>query len=50
MQIIRDLCTVAKADNQKSSKELKMIKTIAKDLEVPQHFVDQAMALEPTLD
>ena len=33
MQIIRDLCTVAKADNHQSSKELRAIKAIARDLD-----------------
>ena len=50
MQIIRDLCTVAKADNNQSVKELKAIKSIAHDLEVPEHFVVQAMSIEQGLD
>lgn len=50
MQVVRDLCTVAKADNQRSAKELRVIKSIAHDLDVPEHFVVQAMSIEPGLD
>lgn len=50
MQIVRDLCTVARADKKISNRELKVITSIANDLEVPSHFVDQAAALEVKLD
>ena len=50
MQVVRDLCTVARADHEISSDELKVIKSIATDLQVPSHFVDQAAALEAKMD
>ena len=50
MQVVRDLCTVARADAKISSAELKVIKTIATDLQVPSHFADQAVALEVKMD
>lgn len=50
MQVVRDLCTVARAAHEISSDELKLIKSIATDLQVPAHFVDQAAALEAKMD
>ncbi len=50
MQIVRDLCTVARADKKVSSAELKVITNIAKGLEVPEHFVHQASSMEIGLD
>ncbi len=50
MQVVRDLCTVARAAHEISSDELKLIKSIATDLQVPAHFVDQAAALEVKVD
>jgi len=50
MQIVRDLCTVARADKKVSTAELKVIKDIARDLEVPAHFVDQASSMDIYLD
>ncbi len=50
MQIVRDICTVARADKKVSSPEIKVITGIAKDLEVPEHFVHQASSMEIGLD
>lgn len=50
MQIVRDLCTVARADKKVTNAELKVISSIAKDLEVPSHFVHQATSMEVALD
>ncbi len=50
MQVVRDLCTVARADNKINTEELDVITSIADELEIPAHFVDQAMALEVKLD
>ncbi len=50
MQIIRDVCTVARADKKVGSAEIKVINAIAKDLEVPEHFVHQASSMEIGLD
>ena len=50
MQIIRDLCTVARADKVVKPEEIKVIETIAAQLEVPEHFVSQAVELEIELD
>ncbi len=50
MQVVRDLCTVARADKEVSPKELAVIQQLAKDLEVPEHFANQALALESGLD
>ena len=50
MQVIRDLCTVARADNKVSTAELDVISSVAKGLEVPEHFVNQASSMEIPLD
>ena len=50
LQVIRDLCTVARADGATSDKELAVIRDIAAQLDVPAHFIDQAIALETELD
>ncbi len=50
MQIIRDLCTVARADKVVNPEEIKVIESIASQLEVPAHFVSQAVELEIELD
>lgn len=50
MQVVRDLCTVARADKKVSSAETKVITEIAQSLEVPAHFVHQATSLEIGLD
>ena len=50
MQIIRDLCTVARADNKVSGSELDVISSVASSLEVPEHFVSQASSMEIPLD
>ena len=50
MQIVRDLCTVARADKKVTNAEMKVISSIAKDLEVPSHFVHQATSMEVALD
>jgi tellurite resistance protein len=50
MQVIRDLCTVARADKKESATELEVISHIARELEVPEHFVGQAMSLDTELD
>ena len=50
MQIIRDLCTVARADKVVKPEEIKVIESIAAQLEVPEHFVSQAVELEIELD
>ena len=50
MQIIRDLCTVARADNKVSGPELDVISSVARELEVPEHFVNQASSMEIPLD
>ncbi len=50
MQIIRDLCTVARADHNQSKSELDVIRHIAATLEVPGHFVSQAMSIPTELD
>ena len=49
MQIIRDLCTVARAD-KRDSKGAGIIRSIATDLEVPAYFVSQAMSMQSDLD
>ena len=50
MQIVRDLATVARADKKVSDAEVKVLTEIAKDLQVPASFVQQAVALEIGLD
>jgi len=50
MQIVRDLCTVARADNKVRASELKVINDIAGQLDVPEHFVNQATTIEVALD
>ena len=50
MQIIRDLCTVARADKDVRPEEVRVIEEIAKQLEVPEHFVSQALELDIDLD
>ena len=50
MQIVRDLATVARADSKISDVEVKALTAIAKELEVPASFVQQAVALEIGLD
>jgi len=50
MQIIRDLCTVARADKVIKPDELRVIESIATQLEVPEHFVSQAIELDMELD
>ncbi len=49
MQIIRDLCTVARAD-KRDTKGAGIIRNIATDLEVPAYFVSQAMSMQSDLD
>ena len=49
MQVIRDLCTIARADKM-DSKGANKIRTIATDLEVPAYFVSQAMSMQSDLD
>lgn len=50
MQIVRDLCTVARADKIVKQEEIAVIESIANQLDVPQHFVSQAVELEIELD
>jgi len=50
MQIVRDLCTIAKADKKFTAPEMKVVKGIAAKLEVPEHFVSQAAAIHDMLD
>jgi len=50
MQIVRDLCTVARSDNKVGPAELKVLSDIAKALDVPEHFVNQATSTEIILD
>ena len=50
MQIIRDLCTVARADKVVKPDEIKVIESIASQLDVPSHFVSQAVELDTELD
>lgn len=50
MQIIRDLCTVARADSKPSQSSTQMIRSIAEGLSVPAHFVGQAMSMQTELD
>ncbi len=50
MQIIRDLCTVARADGKTSAAESQRVESIAIALEIQPLFVSQAMALEIDLD
>jgi len=50
MQVVRDLCTVARADGNTSGPELKVVKQIASDLQVQPHFVNQAVSIEVDLD
>ena len=50
MQIIRDLCTVARADKDDTGSGEGMIRKIASELEVPAHFVSQAMSIHTELD
>ncbi len=50
MQIIRDLCTVARADGKTSAAECAEVESIAQALEIQPMFVSQAMALEIDLD
>lgn len=50
MQVLRDLCLVAKADADNSDIEMEVIKDIAKGLEVPCGFVFQCMEENLELD
>ncbi len=50
MQLIRDLCTIAKADKKAGAGEIKVIKSIARELEVAEHFVSQSMTIGEVLD
>lgn len=50
MQIIRDLCTVARADHSDTNTGARVIRDIAVSLEVPVHFVTQAMSIDTELD
>jgi len=50
MQIVRDLCTIAKADDKITAPEMKVVKDIAAKLEVPEYFVSQAAAIQDLLD
>ncbi|OED37501.1 hypothetical protein AB833_23440 [Chromatiales bacterium (ex Bugula neritina AB1)] len=50
MQVIRDLCTIARADNKVEAAELKAIEDIAARLDVPVHFASQALAMTAQLD
>ena len=48
MQIVRDLCTVARADNKVRASELKVINDIAGQLDVPEHFVNCLLYTSPS--
>lgn len=50
MQLVRDLCTIAKADKKAGAGEIKVIKSIARELEVAEHFVSQSMTIDEVLD
>ena len=50
MQVVRDLCTVAKADNHTSEKEKAVLLEITQALEIPGLFVDQTLAGDTELD
>ncbi len=50
MQVLRDLCLVAKADSDTSEAEINVIRNIAKGLEVPCGFVFQCMEESVELD
>lgn len=50
MQIIRDLCSVARADGKTSAVETRVVESIARDLEIKPPFVSQALALQVDLD
>ena len=50
MQVLRDLCIVAKAEGDTSAKELEVIKEIARGLKVPCGFVYQCVEEKLELD
>ena len=49
MQIMRDLCTISKADGESTPEEREVLYTIADGLDVPRNFICQTMEheLEP---
>ena len=50
MQVVRDLCTIAKADGQVKSVEILELKAIGNLLEVPEVFIDQSLEAVEVLD
>ena len=50
MQVVRDLCTMAKAEGKASHAEIVVLKEIAHRLEIPAFFVDQLLNENPELD
>ncbi len=50
MQVLRDLCTISRADGHETEAEVDLLLKIAKDLSVPGTFVLQTLAGDPELD
>ena len=50
MQVLRDLCTISRADGHATEAEVDLLLKIAKDLSVPGTFVLQTLAGDPELD
>ncbi len=50
MQVLRDLCVMAKADNPVNDAEMQELLKIADMLEIPEAFIDQALCDENLLD
>ena len=50
MQVVRDLCTISKADGHTTEAEIDKLLQIAYDLEVPGSFVHQTLSAETELD
>ena len=50
MQVLRDLCVMARADDQITRAEREKLCEIAHGLGVPKLFVDRALEAEPDLD
>jgi tellurite resistance protein len=50
MQVLRDLCLMAKADDKSSDAEKKVLLDIAKLLEIPESFIEQSLSDEKLLD
>jgi len=50
MQVMHDLCLMAKADGGVCEQEIVLLEQIAKDLKIEKAFVDQALAQDQELD